>query len=134
MFKIYSILILSVLLASCYSAQVHYMGSSYNPTRKIDVYVDASAIKKPYTVIGKGYTNNIYERALERVQDNAIVKAREKGADAVLFNEVFILRDGTSISGTSKADSIGKSLVTVSQAYVSPVVSSRREILFLKYQ
>lgn len=131
--QLYYVFILSLLLSSCYSAQVHYMGSSYQPTKKIDVYVDASAIKKPYTVIGKGYTNTIYERALERVQDNAIAKAREKGADAVLFNEVYIVGDGSTISGTSKADSIGKSLVTVSQTYVKPVVSSRREILFLKY-
>ena len=131
--QLYYVFILSLLLSSCYSAQVHYMGSSYQPTKKIDVYVDASAIKKPYTVIGKGYTNTIYERALERVQDNAIAKAREKGADAVLFNEVYIVGDGSTISGTSRSDSIGKSMVTVSSAHVRPVVSSRREILFLKY-
>lgn len=133
MFKIYSTLMLSVVLCSCYSAQVHYIGSSFKPTKKVDVFVDASAIKKPYTIIGKGYVSTHYERASERMQDNAVYKAKEKGADAVLFLDVLILNDGSVVSGISRTDSVGRSSVTVSRAAINPSITSKKEILFLKY-
>lgn len=133
MYKVCSSLILSVILFSCYSAQVHYIGSNYSPTKKVDVFVDATAIKKPYTVMGKGYFSTVYERASERLQENAVYKAKEKGADAVLFQDVLLLSDGRSLSGVSKTDSVGRSSVTVSRTSISPVVTSKREILFLKY-
>ena len=61
------------------------------------------------------------------------LQAKEKGADAVLFLDLMILNDGSTLSGIATSDSIGKSSVTISRAPVSPVVTTRKEILFLKY-
>ena len=89
--------------------------------------------KKPYTIIGKGFIDPSIHglSSLERMQENVVDKAKEKGADAVLFNEIYLLNDGTSISSTSRTDSTGR--VTVKHATIGPVISTRKEILFLKY-
>ena len=133
MYKIYTTVIVSCILCSCYSAQLHYMGSSFKPTKQVDVYVDPSAITRPYTIMGKGFVSTPLHRASERIQENAVYKAKEKGADAVLFLDLMILNDGSTLSGIATSDSIGKSAVTISRGPVSPVVTTRKEILFLKY-
>ena len=134
MYKIYTTLFLSVILLSCYSAKVHYIGSSFEPTRRTDVFVDESSIKKPFTIIGKGYVSTSYERALGRIQKNAIETAKEKGADAILFQDVFIVDESSSISGISRSDSSGRSSLSIRKSVASPVITTKREILFLKYQ
>ena len=83
--------------------------------------------------MGKGFVSTPLHRASERIQENAVYKAKEKGADAVLFLDLMILNDGSTLSGIATSDSIGKSSVTISRAPVSPVVTTRKEILFLKY-
>ena len=133
MYKIYSTVIISTVLFSCYSARVHYIGSSFKPTKSVDVFVDASAIRKPYRIVGKGYVSTVYERASERMQENAVQKARAKGADAVLFLDMLVVNDGSSFSGISSSDSARRSLVTVNRASLNPVITSKKEILFLKY-
>lgn len=52
MIKLYSLL-LSVLLTSCFTPAHNYLGNSYTPTKDVDVYVDASAIKRAYSVMGR---------------------------------------------------------------------------------
>ena len=134
MVKYYTLLL--ILFSSC-GSRLNYLGSSYSPSRNVDVYVDASSIKRPYTIIGKGYMEYGYgfygKSKIERMQEKAIRKAREKGADAILFNDYYIKEDGASIHSVTKTDSVGKGLVTVQSGSVGPVISSRRDILFLKY-
>jgi hypothetical protein len=60
-------------------------------------------------------------------------KAKAKGADAILFQDYFIKENGASIETITKADSVGKSLVSVQTGSISPIVSSGTNILFLKY-
>lgn len=134
MVKYYTLLL--ILLYSC-GSRLNYLGSSYSPSRTVDVYVDASSIKRPYTIIGKGYMEYGYgfytKSKIEKMQEKAIQKAKEKGADAILFNDYYIQEDGASIHSVTKTDSVGKGLVTVQTGSVGPVVSSKRDILFLKY-
>ncbi len=134
MIKYYTLLL--ILFYSC-GTKLNYLGSSYTPSKNVDVYVDASAIKKPYTIIGKGYMVYGYgfdsKSRIEDIQERAIKKAKEKGADAILFNDYYIKEDGASIHSVTKTDSIGKGLITVQSGSVGPVISSKRDILFLKY-
>ena len=67
------------------------------------------------------------------MQSKAIETAKQKGADAVLFQEYFVTHDGTSIRTVTTTDCVGKGLVTVQLGTVGPIVSSRTDILFLKY-
>jgi hypothetical protein len=130
----YYFLFLIILFSSC-RARVSYLGSSFTPTEKIDVYVDAAAIKKPYTVVGKGYLEfgPLVKSTVEVMQKKAVEKAKAKGADAVLFQDYILKRDGSSIETISKTDSVGKGLVTVQTGTIGPVFSTGTNIFFLKY-
>ena len=134
MIKYYTLLF--IVFSSC-GSRLNYLGSSYSPSANVDVYVDASAIKRPYTVIGKGYMEYGYgaytKSRIEKMQTKAIEKAKTKGADAILFQDYYVRQEGASIHTVTQADSVGKRLVTVQNGTVSPVISSRTDILFLKY-
>ena len=132
MIKYYS-LILMLAFYSC--TKLNYLGSSYTPTRNVDVFVDPSAVKKPYTIIGKGYFDySVYSLSLtEKMQKKAIQKAKDKGADAILFQDYYVMHDGDNVRTVSRSDSIGKGLMTVKSGTIGPVVSSQRDIFFLKY-
>lgn len=131
MIKLYSLL-LSILLSSCFVPRLDYLGNSYTPTKNVDVYVDASAIKKSYIIMGKTYIETNALTNLERVQQAAIEKAKQKGADAILFQD-YIIQDGSTFQTVTKSDSIGSSSVRVRTTTATPDVTKRLDILFLKY-
>jgi hypothetical protein len=127
--KIYTT-VLSTLIFSC-GTKLNYLGTSLSPTTKVDVYVDASAIKRPYTIIGKGYQESSLV-SKERMQQQAIMKAKEKGADAVLFEDYFVTRNETNAYLLSKADSSANTF-SMHNRSASAVLNSEVSILFLKY-
>jgi len=130
MIKFYLLLISFV----CFSCSVHqhgYLGSSYAPTKNVDVFVDASSIKKSYAIIGKTYVETDGFTNLDRIQQNAIEKAKGKGANAILFQD-YLFQDGTTVQTVSKRDSSTSSSVRVRTTTI-PVVTTRLDILFLKY-
>lgn len=133
--KIYFVTASVFMLFSC-GTTVNYLGSSSTPTQNVDVFVDASAIKKQYTIIGKGYVEYAVgspRGKIERMQAKAIGKAKQKGADAILFQDYYITENGADVFRVSSSDSTGKVLGTAKNASVRPVVSSQQDILFLKY-
>ena len=133
--KIYLVTASVTMLLSC-GTTVNYLGSSSAPTQNVDVFVDASAIKKQYTIIGKGYVEYAVGSTrgkIERMQAKAIEKAKQKGADAILFQDYYITENGADIFRVSSSDSTGKVAGTAKNASVRPVVSSQQDILFLKY-
>ena len=119
MLKFYFSSLVVFVFSSC-GVSVNYLGTSFNETDHVDVYVDLAAIKKGYAVIGKGYEKiGIHTRnGIEKLQMKAIQKAKQKGADAVLFQDYHVLQTGTAIS-TSKID-------TVNKAFVSATLPVRR--------
>jgi len=133
--KIYPLFILPVFVLSC-GSRINYLGSSYSPTQKVDVYVDPSSIKKPYTIVGKGFFQAVYpsRNNIDKMQTKAIAKAREKGADAILFDSYYVIHDGAAVHSVTKTDSVGRGTVSVNNTTVSPVISTGTNILFLKYQ
>jgi hypothetical protein len=132
MLKLYPLL-LSILLSSCFAPALDYLGSSYTPTRDVDVYVDASAIKRSYSVMGKSYVDIRGLITLEKVQQAAVEKAKQKGADAILFRDYFI-QDGASIQTITKSDSIEGASIRVRTTTAAPSETTRLDILFLKYE
>jgi hypothetical protein len=54
MLKLYFFLVVAFVLSSC-GVSVNYLGNSFQKTSNVDVYVDQGAIKKSYTIVGKGY-------------------------------------------------------------------------------
>jgi hypothetical protein len=134
MVKFYFFL-LSTAFISCTSTRLNYLGSSYSPTQKVDVFVDASAIQRPFTVIGKSSVEIIRLSAnnFERLQKMALQKAKEKGANAILFQDLYVTENGGSIQTVSRPDSSVKSSLNIRTGIVGPIVSSRKDVLYLKY-
>ena len=133
MIKIYSVLI-SLTLCSCFpTGHINYLGDSFPPTQRVDVYVDASAIRKAYTIIGKSSIDRTHFFSTdERIQQAAVEKAKEKGADAILFKDYTVIR-GNTIQTVTKSDSVGSTSTAIRTTAISPTETIMWDILFLKY-
>jgi hypothetical protein len=127
--KLYTILFATTLF-SC-GTRVNYLGTSYAPTKNVDVYVSQAAVKKPFDVIGKGYVQQqlASSESVEVIQRKAVEKAKLKGADAVIIEDYYLVNKTSSV--TTSIDSLKKTSMT---SNTNPVVSSGFTILFLKYK
>ncbi len=129
MIKIYFTLLPVLAFASCAST-LNYIGSSYTPTEKIDVFVDEAAIPKNYTIVGKGYVRNRTWSTPENIQTKAIAKAKQKGADAVLIKDYYVPVVNTSV----QTDSSGKGRLSIGNAVVPQTSAPEFIVWFLKYK
>jgi hypothetical protein len=131
---IYPVLFFSLLGASC-GIRMNYLGSTSAPTETVDVYVDVSAIKRPYTIIGKGYPEYAGYAQLfystDKLQQKAVEVARKKGAHAILFQEMLL--NGTTVDLASKTDYSQEREVTTTSGAISPMTTRERVVFFLRY-
>lgn len=124
--KFYLISSMALFLISC-ATRISYMGESSNPTNKVDFFIDPSSITKNYKVIGKGYLE--YPGKAEKIQELAILKGMEIGADAVLVQEYWTTYSGTSINTSYGLDSTRKKVITSRDSG-----GNGFSITYLKYQ
>lgn len=79
------------------------MEKNYNPTEKVDVYLDTNDIKKNYEVIGKvDGISGILGSSYEDIQNKIIQTARQKGADAVILYNMERRVIGTTSSASTE--------------------------------
>jgi hypothetical protein len=133
MLKLYSALLL--LLSSC-ATKISYIGSKGTPVTTTDVYVSEQSIHKPYEVIGRGFVkqgrfNRRYEEVMQR---KSLKKAKEVGADAVLFLDFAVLHPPRTITSITRTDSILNSRLSTNQITLGPTTTYGFTILFLKYK
>src|SRR5687768_11781009 len=113
MSKLYAYLPALLILTSC-ASKISYVGTTYNPTEKVDVFVDEGAIKRTYSIVGKGYVRGSTALAKpERIQSNAIATARQKGADAILIKDYYLPVPYGSVNHTLRTDRVGKGTITI---------------------
>jgi len=134
--KLYCVVLAA--LGSC-SSHLNYIGSTQSKTTQVDVYVAESAIKKPYSIIGKGILNNrTLDPSPERIQQKAIALAKQKGADAILMNDYFInvqsSHNNSTVGGRFPSDSNSKASITTSIHSVSFSPDRIVDVYFLKYE
>ena len=80
-----SVLILSMIL--CFTAcgddvDVDYLGDSYTPTSHVDVYFSEDDVTEGYLVMGHATADG---GDTEVLQETLIEKARDSGADGIIF-------------------------------------------------
>jgi len=128
-----------LLLASCFIpgqtvSNIDYLGTSHAATDSVTVFVDAAAIEKPYTVIGKGYIRSGMRWSLpvRMLQAQAIDQGERHGADAVLITEN--INPASGLHAVAKTDSAGRETVTVQNAGAHRYDIQRFTIQFLKYK
>jgi hypothetical protein len=130
MSKHYIYLCLAIVFSSC-ATKVGYIGNSYNPTSKVDVFVDEGAIKRNYDIVGKGYVRSVTITTPEKIQSSAIETAKQKGADAILIKDYLL--PVTGINTSLRTDTLNKALMTVGNTTVQQSSTERFVVLFLKY-
>lgn len=126
--KVISFLFAAILLSSCISRRIDYIGASYPPTEQIDVFVHESAITKNYIIIGRIYVSeNFWDFEKENVLKAVIKRGKATGANAVIFREgytvPFPINDSLNVKQNRPQISSGH---TIMSYYKS-------EILFLRY-
>ena len=132
--KLYFSLLPALFVSAC-ATRVAYVGSSYTPTQQVDVYVTQQAVKKPFDIIGKGYAHTpVSFTNEEKIQRKAVEKAKQKGADAVIIEDYFVLATDNSVTTSVVSDSSRKVSVGVGTAQSHPSVTSGLQILFIRYK
>ena len=131
--KIYCLLIL-FFLCSC-ATTIQYVGSSNPQTKKVDVYVTEGSIKKPYSIIGRGYINPGYGSAINwnQVQRNSVRVGIMHGADAVLILQRNAVSAAPAFSTRVSTDTTLGILQSSASTEAYYPVTSFHEILYLKY-
>lgn len=74
------------------SPKFKYLGDTYNPNSgKIDVYYDIGDIEKDFKVMGilTADTQQSFDKSAENVKKLMIEKAGTKGADGILFINIY---------------------------------------------
>ncbi len=134
MLKFYSSLFF--LFCSCAPTTVNYIGSKSAPVQQVDVYVSRESIQKPYDVVGRGFVKRGFNdiRYEETMQREAIKIAKQTGADAVLFLDFAISHPPSTLSTTTRTDSVFRGTVSTSEVVVGPTTTYGFDVLFLKYK
>lgn len=78
------ILLMILFLTACGGddVDVNYLGDSYTPTSHVDVYFSEDDVTEGYLVMGHATADSDDTEAL---QETLIEKARESGADGIIF-------------------------------------------------
>lgn len=85
--KLFIVLLASFLLAKC-SPQLNYLGKSYSPTNKVELFFDTKEINKKFTVMGLlnfKIGSSLFNQEENYTTNLIIEKAKKVGADGVLI-------------------------------------------------
>jgi hypothetical protein len=124
---------LLLLAGAC--AHVDYVGKSYQPTTKVEIFFAEEDVIEPYEIMGRVVATADEIVSAEKMQDQIMEKAQKKGADAVVITGLDRYKSGetTSYTETTKERKSGG---TTTSGGSSTESDSKKEItaLFLKYK
>ncbi|UCF78371.1 MAG: hypothetical protein JSW03_09780 [Candidatus Eiseniibacteriota bacterium] len=82
--RVVPVLLISVLcLAGC--ATIDYVGREYPPTSHVDIYFSLDEVSRDYEVMGHVIATGNAMVSAEKMQEQMLEKARQKGADAIVI-------------------------------------------------
>lgn len=127
-----------ILLASC-SPKIVYIGNDLGASEQVDVYVNEDYIQRPFVVMGVLKEDLNYTWAGknydEVIAKKAIAKAKQCGADAILFSNYYSKYFSPEIQRESRTVSTDSSMnQNSSTRFIASPMSTGRQILFLKYK
>ncbi|HNT50665.1 MAG TPA: hypothetical protein PLM56_01470 [Cyclobacteriaceae bacterium] len=94
-----SLFILVLITAASCSNKVIYYGRTYSPTGSMDIFFRESDITEPNEIMGKVTYEITAKRNSDKVQDKIVDRMKEKGADAILFDEISLTNTGSTTGG-----------------------------------
>ena len=97
-----SLVFLGILLsmASCANKIIYY-GRTYPPTDTVEIYFRESDISEANEIMGKATYEVTVRRNSDKVQNKIVARVKEKGADAILFDEIALTNTGSSTGGAA---------------------------------
>jgi hypothetical protein len=133
------ILLLPLLFLFLSCTKIDYIGQEFPPTTQVDMYFSQADIERDYTVMGSVVATATDIVSSEKMQKDIIKKAREKGADAVIFEGLDRYQAGSTSSYTETSkdvtDKKGK-IKTVTTGSQSSSTEEKKQIkaTFIKYK
>ena len=131
-----SLIALAVLLTvSC--TKIDYIGKSYSPTIEVDIYFSLDDVKGAYEVMGHLTASAGTFVSSEKMQEEILKKAREKGADAVVILGLdhYVTNSGSSWTETTDTKDTAGGTRTTTTGSTSSSTEEMKEITarFIKY-
>ncbi|MCU0419104.1 MAG: hypothetical protein MUC38_05540 [Cyclobacteriaceae bacterium] len=94
------ILFSAVVLFSC-GNRILYYGRAYTPTEKVDIFFRESDVAEPNEIMGKATLEVSSKRNSDKVQAKLIRRAKKKGADALIFDDISLTTTGAATGGAA---------------------------------
>ncbi|MHA6248834.1 hypothetical protein ACXYMU_12905 [Pontibacter sp. CAU 1760] len=80
-------MLIGVALHAC-APSIHYLGDTYAPSQEVEVYYDQGDVRREYKVMGKMTNDQILDYDVEAVKAKMIEKAKQSGADGIVFTDL----------------------------------------------
>ncbi len=119
------------LLTSC-SVALNYVGKTYAPVAEPELFFSWSDVSRPYETMGYVDATPIHFGTVEKAQAAIEKKARECGADAVVF--VDINNPGLTMTEQVTPNAAGGETRTVTTTHNTSLGSSVLKATFIKYK
>jgi len=129
--------VLPVLLSGC--AHMDYAGQSFPPTQQVDLFFSEANVGREYMVMGELTGTGDQLVSTQKLQDEMVKKAREKGADGVVILGLEHFQSGQSTNysenTTQGQNKKGKTVTTTSGSSTTSSEEKKRiRALLIKYK
>ena len=134
--KVSLVAMIAVISVSC--TKIDYIGKSYSPTTEVDIYFSLDDVKGAYEVMGHLTASAGTFVSSEKMQEEILKKAREKGADAVVILGLdhYVTDSGSSWTETTDTKDTAGGTKTTTTGSTSSSSEEMKEITarFIKYK
>lgn len=93
--------LLVLTTATSCSNKIIYYGRTYPATLKMDIFFRETDITEPNEIMGKVTYEVTAKRSSDKVQSKIVNKMKEKGADAILFDDISLTTIGNTTGGAA---------------------------------
>ncbi len=121
-----------LFVAAC--AHVDYIGESYAPTNRVDVFFSEKDVPRDYRVMGKVLASANELISAEKLQAKVVKKAQEKGADAVVLRGLERYKSGENTDYSETTEAKGRKTRTHGHSSTSTEEKKEIEAVFIKYR
>ncbi|HLQ66874.1 MAG TPA: hypothetical protein VK123_06565 [Candidatus Limnocylindrales bacterium] len=122
----------ALLLTAC--AHIDYVGRTYPPTSKVDLFFHESEVDAPFDVMGTVIARANDLVSAEKLQAKIMKKAGEKGADAVVITGLDRYKTGESTTYNESTKERRRGTITEGSSSTSDQNEKEIRAVFLKYK
>lgn len=121
-----------LLLTSCSVVALNYVGKTYAPVAQPELFFSWSDVSRPYETMGYADAEPMNFGTIEKAQAAIEKKARDCGADAIVF--VDINEPGLTLTEQVSSNAAGEQTRTVTTARNTSLRNSVLKATFIKYK